>query len=160
MHWRRPAVHARHAALFCLASVAAAQTQSAPHDDSAKALLERPCTKCHNLTSTLSQRNSKERWSAVVDDMIARGAEATDAEINTLVNCLAKNFGSKVNVNKAAAEELATALEWPQAGASAIVEYREKYGNFKSLDDLKKVPELNWKAIESKKDRLDFAESK
>ncbi len=148
------------AVLCCFASIATAQTPSAPRDAEAKALLERTCTKCHKLTSTLSQRNSKERWSAVVDDMIARGAEATDAEINTLVNYLAKNFGSKVNVNKAAAEELATVLELPQAGASAIVEYREKYGNFKSLDDLKKVPELNWKAIESKKDRLDFADSK
>jgi competence protein ComEA len=148
------------AALFCLASVAAAQTQSAPHDDSAKALLERTCTKCHKLTSTLSQRNSKERWAAIVDDMIARGAEASDAEIDTLVNYLAKNFGSKVNVNKATAEELAGVLELPQAGASAIVEYREKNGSFKSLDDLKKVPAIDWKAIESKKDRLDFAESK
>src|SRR5260370_38085558 len=98
MHWRRPAVHACPAALFCLASVAAAQTQSAPHDDSAKALLERTCTKCHKLTSTLSQRNSKERWAAIVDDMIARGAEASDAEIDTLVNYLAKNFGRKVSV--------------------------------------------------------------
>jgi competence protein ComEA len=147
-------------ALCCLTSIAAAQTQSTPRDDEAKALLERTCTKCHKLTATLSQRNSKERWSAILDDMIARGAEATDAEIETLVDYLARNFGSKVNVNKAAAEELATVLELPPAGASAIVEYREKNGNFKSLDDLKKVPELDWKAIESKKDRLDFAASK
>ena len=84
----------------------------------------------------------------------------TDAEIETIVDYLARNFGSKVNVNKAAAEELAAVLELPRAGASAIVEYREKNGSFKSLDDLKRVPELDWKAIESKKDRLDFADSK
>ncbi len=147
-------------ALCCLASIAVAQTQSAPRDDEAKALLERTCTKCHKLTATLSQRNSKERWSVILDDMIARGAEATDAEIETLVDYLARNFGSKVNVNKAAAEELATVLGLAPAGASAIVEYREKNGNFKNLDDLKKVPDLDWKAIESKKDRLDFADAK
>jgi competence protein ComEA len=147
-------------ALCVLASIAAAQTQSAPHDDEAKALLERTCTKCHKLSDTLSQRNNKERWSAVVDDMIARGAEATDAEIETLVDYLARNFGAKVNVNKATAAELAAVLELPQAGASAIVEYRQKNGDFKNLDDLKKVPELDWKAIESRKDRLDFAGSK
>ena len=147
-------------ALCCLAPIAAAQPQSAARDEEAKALLERTCTKCHKLTATLSQRNSKERWSAILDDMIARGAEATDAEIETLVDYLARNFGSKVNVNKAAAEELAAVLELPRAGASAIVEYREKNGSFKSLDDLKKVPQLDWKAIESKKDRLDFADGK
>jgi competence protein ComEA len=147
-------------ALCCLASIAAAQTQSAPHDEEAKALLERTCTKCHKLTATISQRNSKERWSAILDDMIARGAEATDAEIDTLVNYLAKNYGSKVNINKAGAEELATVLELPQTGASAIVDYRKKNGSFKNLNDLKKVPDLDWKAIESKQDRLDFADSK
>jgi competence protein ComEA len=148
------------AALCCLASIAAAQPRSELHDDEAKALLERTCTKCHKLTATLSQRNSKERWSAILDDMIARGAEASDAEIDTLVNYLAKSFGNKVNVNKATAEELSTVLELPRAGASAIVEYREKNGTFKSLDDLKKVPELDWKAIKGKEDRLDFAGSK
>ncbi len=146
--------------LCCFASIAAAQTQSAPHDEEARALLERTCTKCHKLTATLSQRNSKERWSAILDDMVARGAEVTDAEIEILVNYLAKNYGAKVNVNKAAAEEIATVLEVPRSAAAAIVEYREKNGNFKNLDDLKKVPALDWKAIESKKDRLDFAASK
>jgi competence protein ComEA len=148
------------AVLCSFATIAAAQTQPAPRDEEAKALLERTCTKCHKLTATLSQRNSKERWSAILDDMIARGAEASDAEIETLVDYLARNFGSKVNVNKATAAELAAVLELPQAGASAIVEYREKNGTFKHVDDLKKVPELDWKAIESKKDRLDFADSK
>ena len=148
------------AVLCSFTFIAAAQTQSAPHDDEAKALLERTCTKCHKLTATLSQRNSKERWSAIIDDMIARGAEATDAEIETLIDYLAKNFGSKVNVNQATAEELSTVLDLPQASMSAIVDYREKNGKFKSLDDLKKVPELDWKAIESKKDRLDFDASK
>jgi hypothetical protein len=92
------------AVLSCLGSAAVAQTQSAPREDDGKALLERICTKCHKLEGTLSQRNSKERWSAIVDDMVARGAEATDAEIDRLLDYLAKNYGNKVNVNKATAE--------------------------------------------------------
>ena len=75
----------------------------APALDDGKALLERACTKCHALTSTLKQRNSRAGWSAIVDDMVARGAEISDAEIDTIIDYLTKNFGPKVNVNKASA---------------------------------------------------------
>ena len=40
--------------------------------------------------------------------------------------------------------------------SEAIVQYREAKGNFKTIDDLKKVPGLDAVKIESKKDRLDF----
>jgi competence protein ComEA len=147
--------------LLCLlVSMAAAQAQSTPAEDEGKALLERTCTKCHKLSAAVGQRNSKGRWSAIVDDMIARGAEATDPEIEKIVDYLAKNFGPKVNVNKATADQLAGTLEVPKAAASAIVEYREKNGSFKSFEDLRKVPAIDWSAFESKKDSLDFSEGK
>ncbi len=146
--------------LLFLVSMAAAQAQSTPAEDDGKALLERTCTKCHKLSAAVGQRNSKGRWSAIVDDMIARGAEATDPEIEKIVDYLTKNFGPKVNVNKATADQLAGTLEVPKATASAIVEYREKNGSFKSFEDLRKVPAIDWSALESKKDSLDFSESK
>ena len=40
--------------------------------------------------------------------------------------------------------------------ATAIVDYREKNGSFKSLDDLKKVTAVDAKEIESRKDRIAF----
>jgi competence protein ComEA len=135
------------AVLLC--SPAAAQ-------DSGKTLLERACTKCHELTATLKQRNTRAGWSAVVDDMVARGAELSDAEIEKIIDYLAGNFGPKVNVNKASAEVLARALEIPAASAGAIVGYREKHGSFKDLEELKKVPALDAKDIDSKKDRVVF----
>jgi competence ComEA-like helix-hairpin-helix protein len=148
-------------ALLCFfVSIAMAQAPSAPREDEGKALLERTCTKCHKLSAAVGQRNSKGRWSAIVDDMIARGAEATDPEIEKLVDYLATNFGPKVNVNKATANQLADTLEVPKAAASAIVEYREKNGSFKSFEDLRKVPAIDWSALESKKDSLDFSEGK
>jgi len=75
-----------------------AQAPSAPSEDEGKALLERTCTRCHKLSAAVGQRNSKGRWSAIVDDMIARGAEATDPEIEKILDYLARNFGPKVNV--------------------------------------------------------------
>jgi hypothetical protein len=97
------------AAVLCLGWASQAQ-------DDGKALLERACTKCHGLTATLRQRNSRERWSTIVDDMIARGAEASDAELEKIIDYLAKNFGPRILVNKASAEELAAGLGIPQFG--------------------------------------------
>jgi len=135
-----------------LAFAAAAQ-------DDAKALVERACTKCHTLTSTLKQRNSRAGWSAIVDDMVARGAELSDAEIENTIGYLAKNYGPRVNVNKAGAQELARVLEILESSAEAIVEYRAKHSEFKDIEALKKVPGLE-KAIEAKRDRLEFGPSR
>lgn len=137
------------AGLLCIGPSAAAQDES-------KALLERACVKCHALAITTRQRNDKERWSAIVDDMVTRGAVLTDDEIEKIIDYLAKNLGPRVNVNKASAEDLAKALEVPKAAAAAIVEYREKNGSFKNLENLKKVTAVDAKEIESRKDRIEF----
>jgi competence protein ComEA len=72
---------------------------------------------------------------------------------------LVKNFGpaaAPVNVNKAGAKELQTAFEITPAEAGAIVKYRDENGAFKEIGDLKKVPKLDYKKIEAKKDRIVF----
>ena len=125
-----------------------------------KALFERVCTKCHKLDATVKQHNTRDRWSEVVDDMVARGAEASDADLEKIVEYLARNYGPKVAVNKAAASELSAGLEISPANAEAIVEYRKKNGSFKSLEELKKVPSLDAAGLERLKDRLDFSEPK
>jgi competence protein ComEA len=137
------------AGLLCIGPAVAAQ-------DEDRALLERKCTKCHALAVTTRQRNDKERWSVIVDDMVARGAELTDDEIERIIDYLAKNPGPRVNVNKASAEDLVKALGFPKAVAAAIVEYREKNGSFRSLENLKKVAGVDAKEIESRKDRIEF----
>jgi competence protein ComEA len=137
------------AGLWCLGGAAAAQ-------DEDRALLERKCTKCHALAITTRQRNDKERWSFIVDNMVTRGAELTDDEIEKLIDYLAKTLGPKVNVNKASAENLVKALELPKAVAAAIVEYREKNGSFKDLESLKKVAAVDAKEIDNRKDRIEF----
>jgi hypothetical protein len=58
-----------------------------------KEVTERVCTPCHGLENVVRARMAKERWSAVVDDMVSRGATATDAEIDRIVDYLATNFG-------------------------------------------------------------------
>jgi competence protein ComEA len=143
---------------LCLGIAAGAQDQTKADDG--KALVNRACAKCHGLASVMRERNSRGRWSDIVDDMIARGAEVSDADFEKVVDYLAKNLGPRINVNKATAEQLAEGLGIPGDTASAIVSYRQKNGSFKTLEELKKVPALNAADIESKKDRLDFSEAK
>jgi competence protein ComEA len=138
------------AAMWCWSS-------PAPADDG-KAVLERACAKCHALGVVLGERNDRDRWSAIVDDMVMRGAEMSDAEIEKVIDYLVKTQGPKVNVNKATAQELSRALDVPLPAAAAVVEYRAAHGSFKALDDLKKVPALKGKELDSKKDDLEFSD--
>ena len=58
-----------------------------------------------------------------------------------------------VNINTADAPTLARELDGiGLARAQAIIEYREKNGPFKTLDDVKKVPGLDFKKIDSRRD--------
>src|SRR5437867_9892968 len=112
-----------------------------------KALVEKICAKCHDLEGVVRNRNTREGWEMVVDEMIARGAEGTDQEIDQVIEYLATNF-AKVNVNKATTDELTETLSVAKAIASAIVTYREKNGPFKEWNDLQKVPGLDMKTIQ------------
>ncbi len=133
------------------------QTAGAQDADTKK-LVERTCTRCHTLVSTYRMRNTRERWEKIVDDMVSRGAEATDDEIEQIIDFLTANYGLKVNVNKASAQELSTSLGISIMAAESIIDYRAKNGAFEKVADLKAVPHLDWKAIELQKDRIEFLE--
>jgi quinoprotein glucose dehydrogenase len=67
-----------------------------PPPGGAKALMEKTCgTACHSLDVVTSQRMKSEEWNAIVQNMIARGAQASDLEAKAIVEYLAKTFGSK-----------------------------------------------------------------
>jgi len=125
-------------------------------DAETKKLVERACTRCHTLVSTYRMRNTRERWAAIVDDMVSRGADATDDEIEQIIDFLAAHYGPKVNVNKASAQELSMLLGLSSMAAKSIIEYRTKNGAFGNIADLKAVPHIDWKAIESQKNRIEF----
>jgi competence protein ComEA len=130
--------------------------QSDLPDGPGKAAFQKICTGCHALESVVRSRNSRERWGEVVDDMVSRGAQGTDDEIEKVIDYLATNFGKRINVNKAASAELAKGLGIPGKDADAIVSYRAEHGAFKELGDLKKVPGLDAKRVDDWKDRVEF----
>lgn len=68
---------------------------------------------------------------------------------------LAQEDGAKVSINRASAEELAKAMNGVGLKkAQAIVSYREEYGPFKALDDLKQVPGMGNSLVERNLARL------
>ncbi|MDA8478710.1 helix-hairpin-helix domain-containing protein [Citrobacter sp. Awk 4] len=57
--------------------------------------------------------------------------------------------GTRVSINTASAEELARAMNGVGLKkAQAIVSYREEYGPFKTVDDLKQVPGMGSSLVE------------
>lgn len=150
------------AALCFLGSPATVQAQSIKLPEGAgKATTQKVCGSCHAAELVVGRQEAKETWAAIVDDMIQRGATGTDDEFYEVVDYLATNFSKtspaiKINVNKATAKDLEGALRIPAKLAAAIVEYRSEKGDFKSLEDLGKVPGLDAKKIEANKNRLAF----
>jgi len=69
--------------------------------------------------------------------------------IYTALLLLAWSFNAQavVNINTATAEQLESLNGIGPAKAEAIVEYRKKNGNFKSVDDLNNVPGIGDKTL-------------
>jgi len=138
---------------FCLP----AQPQELP-EAKGRDLYEKICGSCHGTDVVFKTRTTKEKWKTTVDEMAARGAEGTDEQLDTIIDYLAKCFGPRVNVNKAAAKELETQFELTGTEAEGIVKYRQDKGDLKDVADLKNVPGLDFKKIESVRYRIIFAE--
>jgi quinoprotein glucose dehydrogenase len=59
-----------------------------------KALVEKTCGGiCHSMDVLRGQRMTRAQWSAVVRTMVARGAQASDAEVEAIVRYLARTQG-------------------------------------------------------------------
>ena len=121
----------------------------------AKKTVAAVCGACHDVDTAVGMRRTKAGWKATVDVMVDRGARATDEEIDIIIEYLARYFGM-VNVNRASAKEIEDVLEISPENAEAIVQYRAQNGDINGLETLKKVPALDAKVIEERKDRILF----
>jgi competence protein ComEA len=77
-----------------------------------------------------------------------------------VLDYLARNYAAdalpKINVNTADSIDLESALSLTRSETAALAAYRTKHGKFKSLDDLKNIPGVNFAKFEAHKDRLAF----
>jgi competence protein ComEA len=145
---------------FLAISFTIAQAQDLP-PGKGKELVENTCGSCHGLDVIVAQQATKDGWASIVDYMVSRGATGTPAEIQTIVDYLAKNYpaaAAKTNVNKASSMDLQTKLELSAKDADAIVKYRTDHGDFKDFDGLSKVPGIDTAKLTAKKDSIGFSD--
>lgn len=142
--------------LLTVTSIPAQQLADGP----GRAEMERMCKGCHEVARSVSLRQDRNAWNQTMTKMAAFGMKSTDQEFGLVLDYLAKNYPAgdvpRININKASAIELESGLSLKRSQAAAILAYRAKNGNFKSLDDLKKIPQLDAAKIEEKKDRITF----
>ena len=120
----------------------------------------RVCGKCHSPTIVLAYGQKREGWEKAITKMVRLGAVGSDEDFTDIADYLTANFPPsavpKIFVNKATDQQIANTLGISIDDAKAITAYREKVGDFKSIDDLKRVPNVDTKKIDAKKDNLVF----
>ena len=155
---------------FCAACVAPTYGQQAAQQKQqypelpagpGKDTLIRVCSSCHSPDNVIANGQDRDGWEATITKMAGFGAQGTDDDYTAILEYLVKNFPANppVNVNKATAAQLESGLGFTTAESEAVIKYRDKNGDFKTLDDLKKVPDLDAKKVDAKKARIDFLES-
>jgi competence protein ComEA len=149
----------------CLIAVSALFLPAVQADDlpagPGKDLILRACTGCHKPDEIAVYRFTKDEYHTIAYRMGDRGAQATRAELDTIADYLFENFpkiedSTKINVNKATAQEIATALALTGDEAEAVVKYRQRHGDFHAWGDLLIIYGVDGKKIAAAKDKISF----
>ena len=64
-------------------------------DGPGKDEVKKLCAGCHDLTFTISTRETEEGWTKVVNDMRSKGADGSDADFEKVIAYLTANMGKK-----------------------------------------------------------------
>jgi len=127
-------------------------------DGPGKDAVVKVCGLCHQPTRAASVRLTREGWQGVVQDMVKRGAKGSEEDLARVLEYLTTNFlgdaPRPINVNSAPQIDLESVIGLLRSEARALIAYREKNGPCTAVDDLKKVPGVDFKKIEAAKDRI------
>jgi competence protein ComEA len=141
-----------------LGAATAIQSQSSDDalpDAPGKAVVSRVCTKCHGVENIAPSERTVPVWRDTFELMKGYGAEATDDEWQTIRDYIMTNI-AYLSVNKATTEDLVVFFGIDEKTARGVVTYRDKQGAFKTVDDLKKVPEIEATKVDALQSRLIF----
>jgi competence ComEA-like helix-hairpin-helix protein len=121
-----------------------------------KATFERICSACHKLDTVTSSRRTREQWQETIEAMISKqGAKIGDEEFSSVLDYLVAAYG-KVNVNRAAADEIVEVIGVSLKEAETIVKYRKDNGAFEDFDALGKVPGVDRKKLDQGREAFAF----
>jgi competence protein ComEA len=145
------------AASLALALQAGDEVKALP-DGPGKELVAKVCIDCHTSGTFRKMRLNEDEWWEKVGDMVDRGAKADEKQQAEIVSYLAGHFGrdAKVNINTAPHSELIVVLGFTQDESKALIAYRTDHGEFKDSSDVLKVPGVDAKKVEAKKDKMAF----
>jgi competence protein ComEA len=120
----------------------------------------RLCSKCHSPNIILAYGQNRVGWENTITKMARLGAKGSDDDFSDISDYLTAHFPpnavQKIFVNMATDKQIADMLEVSLDDAKAIVAYRDKVKGFKSIEDMKSVPNVDTKKIDAKKDHLIF----
>jgi len=127
-------------------------------DGPGKDVTVQACGSCHDARRAASVRLTRDGWAAVIDSMQRFGARFSPEEVPIILDYLSTHFLGEalqpLNLNTATQIDLEAAGGLLRREAAAVIRYREQNGRFKTLDDLKQVPGLDFKKIESRRDAV------
>lgn len=115
------------------------------------------CGTCHPADRGASVRLTREGWKEVISKMVSLGAKGTDDEQEAVLEYLSTTFkgdaAKPINLNTASALDLEAVAGMLRKEAATWMAARTKTP-CKTLDDLKKIKGLDFKKIDTRRDRL------
>lgn len=151
------AITAITAALF-LASSNGASAQAQLPEGPGKDAVVRMCATCHPVERAASVRLTREGWQDTIGKMMTLGAKGSDEDVKAVLEYLSTHFkgeaGKPLNLNTATSIDLESITLFLRKESAAWIAWRAKNGPCKTVDDLKKVPGVDFKKIEERRERL------
>src|ERR1700684_774866 len=144
---------------FCLLLISPAFAQKDFPDGPAKEYVNKICLQCHEPSQLLSQKRSESDWKATVARMALKGVPAPSEQYDAIAVYMAKNFGktadaTKINMNKAKAEELVAVIVLTPDDANALVTYRENHGEYREWGEMLIIDGVDGRKLEAAKDKM------
>ena len=139
-------------AIGAIVAIAASSAQEKADPPPAFARL---CSKCHDGTRIVEGRRLRAQWEETLEKMARLGATGTDEDFEAVLEYLVRVHG-RVNVNTAAADEIALVTHLEAEPAAAIVKHREKHGKYADFDALTKVPGVPVEALRKAREAIVF----
>jgi competence protein ComEA len=141
-----------------LACAARAAGQDSFPDGPGKDVTVRVCGTCHPAARGAAVRLTRSGWQNVIAKMVSLGAKGSDEELAAVLDYLSANFkgdaSKPVNLNTAPAIDLESVAGLLRKEAAALIAYRAKHGPCKALEDLKRIPGVDFRKIDRRRDRL------
>ena len=142
---------------WLVATAAGTLAQGQLPDGKGKDETVKVCGTCHPADRGAAVRLTREGWQEVITKMVSLGAKATDPELEAVLDYLATNFkgdaAKPINMNTASALDLEAVAGLLRKEAATWMAARTKTP-CKTLDDLKKIKGIDFKKIDTRRDRL------